>query len=91
MRADRLASLVDESGWTGCSSGDGAKEPRIYDWAAVEIRPLREPSKGYWLQARRSLADPGELAYYICHGPAETILEELTRVAGPRWAIEECF
>ena len=40
---------------------------------------------------RRSLANPGELAYYVCYGPAGTTLEELARVAGTRWAIEECF
>ena len=87
-RADRLASQVDELGWTRYSSGDGAKGPRVYDWAAVEIRPLKEPGKGYWLLARRSLADPGELAYYVFYGPAGTTLEELARVAGTRWAIE---
>ena len=90
-RADRLASGVEESAWVRCSAGNGAKGPRVYDWAAVEIRPLREPGKGHWLLARRSLAKPGELAYYVCFGPAETALEELVRVAGTRWAIEECF
>ena len=55
------------------------------------IRPLREPGKGYWLLVRRSVAKPGELAYYVCYGPAGTTLEELVRVAGIRWAIEECF
>ena len=40
---------------------------------------------------RRSLANPEELAYYVCYGPAGTTLEELARVAGTRWAIEECF
>ena len=91
VRADRLASQVDELDWVRCSAGDGAKGPRVYDWAAVDIRPLREPGKGYWLLARRSLADPGELAYYVCYGPAGTTLPELARVAGNRWAIEECF
>ena len=57
----------------------------------MEVRPLREPGKGYWLLARRSIAKPGELAYYLCFGPAGTALEELVRVAGTRWAIEECF
>ena len=51
----------------------------------------REPSQGYWLLARRSLANPGALAYYVCYGPAGTTLEELVRVAGTRWAKEECF
>ena len=62
-----------------------------YDWAVVAIRPLGEPGKGYWLLARRSIAQPGELAYFVCFGPAGTALEELVRVAGTRWAIEECF
>ena len=42
-RADRLTSQVDELAWTRCSAGDGAKGPRVYDWAVVEIRPLGEP------------------------------------------------
>ena len=41
--------------------------------------------------ARRSIAKPGELAYYVCYGPAGKTLEELTRVAGTRWATVECF
>jgi hypothetical protein len=36
---------------------------------------------------RRSLAD-GELAYYVCYGPAETSLAELVGVAGVRWTVE---
>ena len=91
VRADRLASGVEESAWVRCSAGNGAKGPRVYDWTPVKIRPLREPGKGHWLLARRSLAKPGELAYYLCFGPAETTLAELVRVAGTRWAIEECF
>ena len=91
VRADRLAAQIAETDWVRCSAGDGAKGPRLYDWATVEIRPLREPGRGYWLLARRSIAKPGELAYYVCYGPAGTTLEELVRVAGRRWAIEECF
>ena len=75
----------------GRSAGDGAKGPRIYDWARVELRPLKEPGKGYWLLARRSVTKPGELAYYVCFGLEGTTLEELVRIAGARWAIEECF
>ena len=92
VRADRLAPGVEESGWVRCSAGDGAKGPRFYDWALVDIRPLREPGKGHWLLARRSLVNPGELSYYVCYGPGGTALEgTLARVAGTRWAIEECF
>ena len=91
VRADRLASGVDEGNWVRCSAGNGSKGPRVYDWAAVNIRPLREPGKGHWLLARRSIAKPSEFAYYVCFGSAGTGLEELVRVAGTRWTIEECF
>ena len=91
VRADQLVSGVAESDWSRCSAGNGAKGPRVYDWVRVVIRPLREPGKGYWLLARRSIAQPGELAYYLCFGPVDTTLEELVRVAGTRWAIQECF
>ena len=69
---DRLAPRVEEPGWVRRSAGDGAKGPRVYDWARVEIRPLKEPGKGYWLLVRRSIAEPGELAYYVCFGPVDT-------------------
>ena len=91
VRADRLAPGVEESGWVRLSAGNGAKGPRVYDWTRVAIRSLKEPGKGYWLLARRSIAQPEELAWYVCFGPAETSLEELVRVAGIRWTIEECF
>ena len=74
VRADRLAPGVEECAWVRCSAGDGAKGPRVYDWAAVDIRPLREPGKGCWLLVRRSLSNPGELAYYVCYGPDEQLI-----------------
>jgi SRSO17 transposase len=43
------------------------------------------------LLIRRSIDDPTELAYYLAYGPKETPTEELIRVAGRRWAIEDCF
>ena len=91
VRADRLAAQVGETDWVRCSAGDGAKGSRLYDWATVDIRPLGEPGRGYWLLARRSIAKPDELAYYVCFGPSGTAMAELVKVAGRRWAIEECF
>ena len=94
VRADQLASGVEESHWMRLSAGNGAKGlrgPRVYDWTRVVIRPLKEPGKGYWLLARRSIAQPEDLAYYVCFGPADTTLEDLVWVAGTRWTIEECF
>ncbi|WP_239144188.1 hypothetical protein [Streptomyces sp. SID14515] len=41
--------------------------------------------------ARRSLARPEEIAYYLAFAPADASVADLVRVAGTRWAIEECF
>jgi SRSO17 transposase len=90
-RAAPVIAELAESDWERLSCGDGAHGQRLYDWAALDIRPWREPGRGHWLLARRSITDPDEIAYYICYGPADTELAELVRVAGARWAIEECF
>jgi SRSO17 transposase len=91
VEAATLAAQVPTDQWMRLSAGDGAKGPRVYDWTRISIRPLKEPGKGYWLLVRRSIAKPEELAYYVCFGPAQTPVEELVRVAGTRWAIEESF
>jgi SRSO17 transposase len=40
---------------------------------------------------RRSLSRPDEIAYYLGYAPLDVGVDELVRVAGARWAIEECF
>jgi SRSO17 transposase len=89
--AAALAAALPARAWRRLSAGDGAKGPRLDDWARVPLRPLGEPGKGYWLLARRGLAEPHELAYFVCFGPERTPLRELVRVAGTRWAVEEGF
>jgi SRSO17 transposase len=89
--AAAIAAAMAPEDWICLSAGEGAKGPRRYDWARVPIRPLREPGWEHWLLARRSLSDPEELAYYVCFAPVGTLLEELVRVAGARWAIESCI
>ena len=46
------------------------------------VRQQVEPTEGKMVPER---------AYYRCAGPTATPLRELIRVAGTRWAIEECF
>jgi SRSO17 transposase len=90
LRADALATHLPAQAWKKISAGAGSKGPRLYHWARAAIRPL-ENDDSYWLLVRRNLADPNDLAYYLCHGPERTPLHELVRVAGARWAIEETF
>jgi SRSO17 transposase len=88
-RIDAAVAALRAQAWTTITVGAGAKGPRTYRWARTAIRPLAGP--GYWLLARRSLADPSDIAYYLAAAPAKTPLRELARVAGVRWAIEETF
>lgn len=90
-RVKALVAAIPEDDWQRVSAGDGAKGPRMYDWGLV---PLNSPPiNGWrrWLLVRRSLGENREMAYYLACAPAETPLVELVRVAGSRWAIEECF
>ena len=59
VRADRLAPRVEEPGWVRRSAGDGAKGPRVYDWARVEIRPLKEPARGTGCWCGAASPSPG--------------------------------
>ncbi len=90
-RVHRLVAELDDAAWQPLSCGEGTRGPRASEWAVVDIRPLRDPACGHWLLARRSITDPSEISYYVCFGPADTPVDELVRVAGARWAIEECF
>lgn len=92
FRQSTVSQLVEstpELAWQTLSAGDGAKGPRLYEWAAIPLLSWQMPGQRSLL-LRRSLAD-GKLAYYVCYAPTETPLEELVRVAGMRWTIEECF
>nr|WP_051801269.1 hypothetical protein [Streptomyces sp. NRRL F-525] len=80
-------------GWERISCGDGVKGPRVYDWAAAKLPTIDgcDHTHYRWVLARRSLARPEEIAYYLAFAQADVTVAELVRVAGFRWAIEECF
>ncbi|GAB3595117.1 hypothetical protein GCM10027580_18310 [Corynebacterium faecale] len=90
-RAEDLINSLSGRSWRTRSAGDGAKGHRSYAWARARINGARDPHAEYWLLARRSLADPSNIAYFICHTPRRVALAEMVRVAGTRWAIEETF
>jgi SRSO17 transposase len=91
QRADALIAAVPPRSWQQISAGAGAHGPREYDWARVPVRPGWRRGRGHWLLARRSLADPEEIAYYACYGPRRSSTADLAWTAGSRWHIEECI
>ncbi|MGH3859068.1 IS701 family transposase [Actinokineospora sp.] len=97
-RADALAAQAPHDAWKRRSCGQGAKGPRLFDWAVASL-PVYEdttpPGWARWLLVRRSLTPNNkgelELAYYLCCAPTRTDDDDLIRVAGARWAVEDCF
>jgi SRSO17 transposase len=80
---------VPADAWQRLSAGDGAKGPRLSDWAYQTYR-----SRAGWetgLLVRRTIAKPEKLTFYLTLAPVPTPLATLVRVAGTRWTIEACF
>jgi SRSO17 transposase len=97
-RADVLVAQAPRDAWKRRSCGEGAKGPRLFDWAVASLPTYTDTTPAgwsRWLLVRRSLTRNSkgehELAYYLCCAPTGTIDDDLIRVAGARWAVEECF
>jgi len=84
-RIDQLIAEASDDAWQRLSCGDGAKGPRLYRRAAAQL-PVSElfdgdrPTHRRWVLARRSLARPEEIAYYLAYAPTGATVEK-----------EECF
>lgn len=97
-RADFLTADAPSAAWKRRSCGQGAKGPRLFDWAVASLPVYDDttpPGWRRWLLIRRSLTanrrGEHELAYYLCCAPTGTTDDDLIRVAGSRWAVEDCF
>ncbi|MGF6947045.1 hypothetical protein BKA18_006898 [Streptomyces auratus] len=95
-RIDFAIAQAPEEAWERISYGDGAKGPRVYDWAAARLPAIADfdgdhPTHQRWVLARGSLARPDEIAYWLAYAPSGTTVETLVRIAGVRWTNEECF
>jgi len=88
-RADEIVATLTSAAWATLSCGAGSKGERLYDWAWMQLPYETAAGMRSWLLVRRSLSEPTELAYFRVFGPAGTSVEEMVRVAGRRWAIEE--
>jgi SRSO17 transposase len=86
----KVIAALPFQAWKRLAVGQGEKGPRLYDWARVRIFEKRGavPGPQGWLLARRSIADPTELAYYLSNAPRSASLRALAEVAGARWSIE---
>jgi len=90
-QARKVAEGLPEESWFRASAGEGSKGERLYDWACVALPEPEASGAGRWLLVRRQIAEPEEMAYYLCHGPAQTTAHQLIRIAGSRWQVEDGF
>ena len=100
-KAIDLAVRLPPAAWQRLSAGPGAKGQRLYEWALVETTDpasdgtardagLGADQGGHWLLIRRNLRTR-ELAFYRAYSPRPVPVQDLVRVAGQRWKIEESF
>jgi SRSO17 transposase len=106
-RAIDLAVRLPATAWQRLSAGDGAKGPRWYDWALIEVTDpaltstgtntgtstgtSTGPAEGLNWLLIRRRIGDGEYAFYSAHAPRPVCVAEVVRVAGVRWKIEESF
>jgi SRSO17 transposase len=91
QRARVLVARLPAEAWVRRSAGTGSQGERVHDWACVPLSEEAPAGMGRWLLVRRTLGEAAELAYFRAFGPADTPPEELVRIAGRRWSIEEGF
>jgi len=89
--AEELAKDIAPGDWACHAAGEGAKGPRLYDWARIPRGAPTQDGFQRWLLVRRKRSKSAERAYFLAYAPAETPLSELAAAAGLRWAVEECF
>jgi SRSO17 transposase len=87
-RAELIARTLPPKAWNRRSCGQGAKGPRVYDWAMAATT-----SPQHVLLIRRSITNPDDLAYFYAFVPEgqPLTLSRIVDIAGYRWMVEEDF
>jgi SRSO17 transposase len=97
--ADWLEDIPAKA-WRRLSAGNGAKGPRLYDWAWLPDHAATAPGWRKGLLIRRcaqadapsvKIGKPDKFTFYLTLAPEATTLPELVRIAGTRWTVEACF
>ncbi|MCX5420903.1 IS701 family transposase [Streptomyces sp. NBC_00078] len=99
-QARELWALVPEDAFERRSCADGAKGPREYDWAAVQLASVSTGLERHLLIRRSTVPNKKdrktgalvrEIAYFLCHTHPGATVAELVVAAGQRWMVEESF
>ncbi|MDQ0475010.1 hypothetical protein QO011_008052 [Labrys wisconsinensis] len=85
---EEFADELTPGDWACHAAGEGAKGPRLYDWARIRRPWTSEQGFEHWLLVRRKRSKSAEKAYYLVFAPPGSTLADLAAVAGLRWAAE---
>ena len=90
-RLKTLKTQVPADAWVELGVAAGARGPRVFVRAAWRINHPEGKTWQRFLLLRRSRSKAEGITACLVFGPADAALEEMARVAGRRWAIEESF
>ena len=89
--AAKLGEQLPHDAWALRSVGLGVQGERCQLWACLPLSAACPPGMRRWLLIQQAVEDSTDRAYHLAYGPAETPVQELLRVCGSRWQIEEGF
>ncbi len=91
VREERLGQQLSDDVWVSAPVQGSTSGQQPWEWACVELSEDGAIGARRWLLVRRRPDDPDDVSYYQAYGPRDTSVEELIRVCGARWQVEECF
>jgi SRSO17 transposase len=89
--AAKLAARLPDTAWRTVTVRAGTSNEDRQVWACLPLSEPCAPGMRRWLLIRRGGDDGDDPRFFLAYGPEGTSAEELLRVCGVRWQIEECF
>ena len=92
-RVDAVIARLPAAAWRRVVVAEGSQGPRIYEYASAWVWFSEEglPSGRERLLVRRSVGQQAEVKCHRSNAPEEISLEELARVRGGHWSVEQGF
>jgi SRSO17 transposase len=92
-RVDAVIARLPERAWSRVVVAEGSQGPRIYEYASLWVWFSEEglPSGRERLLVRRSVGQQVEVKCHRSNAPEAIPLEELARVRGGHWSVEQSF
>ncbi len=91
VRVERLEQQLSDDAWVSVPPDAPSCGARSWEWTCVELSEDEIAGTRRWLLMRRRPDDLDEVSYYQAFGPGDTPVEELVRICGSRWQVEEGF